>query len=316
MNETLPWLLALLFLAMAGPLSAQSPENQARTEEPQTKQASPSEGRRAMVAGGHDHQALADAFPEQARWLEPEGHDRALALFMRQQTAAPKGAVLILADEGHRASDGVAGAMREPFARVGWATLSVGLPALPPALERARRHREETAIAAATRGKTEDGTNGDDSAVMIDVMDGGDGPDALQVYRERLHAQLLSALELLREEGYQRIALLAVGRGTGVITRLAREASLVRPQLVWVGPEFGPVPEPALVSQLQEAGSPAVLDIVSHRQRGGVADRRRVALAAAGLRVYSQQRLAMAQPPLSRDARQIVNRVSGWLAGN
>jgi hypothetical protein len=262
---------------------------------------------RAMVSSGLDSEALAMAYPDQVVWLESERSGRALVLFEPEQTAQPKGAVLLLADEGQSANTGLAGAVRAPFAEAGWATMTLGLPELPLGVEQARKaeRRQPKAANANATPKPE--------SIMIDVM-ASDGLDELaEEYRARIQGHLAAAVDDLTERGYSRLVLVGVGRGAGHVITQVVGGTAGQADLVIIAPEFETAERQAIIDSLKAVTSLSILDIVSSRSGHGVAQERQSSMKREGMTGYQQQAVAIGPRPLPRHARGLVNRITAWL---
>ncbi|MEX0604657.1 MAG: DUF3530 family protein [Marinobacter sp.] len=271
---------------------------------------------RVMVSPDVDSEALAKALPEQAIWLENERSGRALALFEAEQTAQPKGAVLLLADEGQSANTGLAGAIREPFAEAGWAAMTLGLPALPLVLDQARRAKQLQRSAVSEESASAEGQLDDEQeteAVMIDVMDSDELAKLGEDYQARVQARLTMAVDELTERGYERLVLVGIGRGAShVISHLA-EGTAAQAAVVMIGAEFESAEGQPMIDTLKAVPGLSLLDIVSSRSGLAGAKARQSRMKREGVAGYQQRAFAMGVRPLPRDARGLVNRMTGWL---
>ncbi|WP_166263422.1 DUF3530 family protein [Marinobacter caseinilyticus] len=269
---------------------------------------------RAMVTLGLNSEALAERFPERAVWLETELYGRALVLFEPERAAKAAGAVLMLADEGQSADTGVIEALRQPLTEAGWAAMTLGLPALPLALEQSRRVRQAPRpvnTADEGGGASVEAAAAPDS-VMIDVMD-DDKINALEDrYYNRVQAQLSAAVMELTRRGYQRVLLVGLGQGAMQATRQAIAGKVMTPAVVWIAPEFDAIDRSALVDLLKSADDLPVLELTSSRARGPFAQARKSLMQREGIRRYRQQLVAMPPRPLPRDALQLANRITAW----
>lgn len=263
---------------------------------------------RAMVSPGLDSETLAMAYPDQAVWLESERFGRALALFEPEQTAQPRGAVLLLADEGQSADAGLAGAVRGLFAKAGWAAMTLGLPALPLALEPARKAERQPPDAADADAAPEP------QSIMIDVMESDDVLDDLREdYRARIQAHLAAAVVDLKARGYSRLVLVGVGRGAGHAISQVAGGAAGPAALVLIAPEFETAERQPAIDSLSAVATLSLLDIVSSRSDRAAAKVRQSRMKREGMTGYQQQAVAMGPRPLPRDARGLVNRVTAWL---
>lgn len=262
---------------------------------------------RAMVSPGLDSKALAMAYPDQVVWLESDRFGRALALFEPEQTAQPEGAVLLLADEGQSANTGLAGAVRAPFAEAGWATMTLGLPALPLALEQVRKAERRQPNAANADATPEP------ESIMIDVMDNDELDELGEDYRARVQGHLAAAVVDLTGRGYSRLVLVGVGRGAGHMISQMVDGAAEQASLVMLAPEFEAAERQPIIDSLKAVTSLSILDIVSSRSGRAMAKERQSRMKREGITGYQQQAVAIGPRPLPRDARGLVNRITAWL---
>jgi len=96
-------------------------------------------GRRAVSVSGLGEWALAQAYPERAVWLDIEDDGRALAMFQPELRTPGRGALIVLADEGQNAAEGLSGPLLQALAERGFAVMTLGLRPPPPGLVRDRR---------------------------------------------------------------------------------------------------------------------------------------------------------------------------------
>ncbi|MBW0147674.1 DUF3530 family protein [Marinobacter arenosus] len=260
---------------------------------------------RSGFTTGLGEMALSEAFPEAAVWLELEDGDRALGLFFPERASPAPGALVLLADVGGNAASGILGILSAQLTERGWAVLAVGLPAPPLALQQALEARPGSAGPAA-----DDDRNGDDSAVMIDVMASPDGQSPEQRYRGRVRQSLEAAIDVLAARGYDRPVLLGVGHASGHLVRVQQDLS--NPGImIWVAPEFYPRDAATLPKDLSAAGS-GVLELYASRVSANEEVRRRwAALDRAG--AYQRQPVSLQQPPSPTDAPGLAGRIDAWL---
>ncbi|PVY76448.1 uncharacterized protein DUF3530 [Tamilnaduibacter salinus] len=299
-------ILALVLMGLfAPPVMAQQSEG-ADGSAPESEDA-PASGEetdkpRPVVRSGTGDEALAAHRSDRAVWLETPEHGRLLALLEREQAANAKGAVLILADEGQSADTALAGALREPLSKAGWAALSMGLPEPPQQVVRARRHPAMAMEGDKETAGQEEPANEEADAVMIDVMDPTELDDLTETYRSRIDAYVSAALERLSSEGYSPVVLVGVGYGASAMARHTGSATA----LVWVAPQMS---ESAL--EAFQPGVP-VLELYPNRQQTQ-ARQRSAQLKRQQLPSYRQQPVAMDAQPQRRDAGQVANRMLSWL---
>ncbi|MDX1633568.1 MAG: DUF3530 family protein [Marinobacter sp.] len=308
----LVWLQPLL-------LAAQEQEQEPPEAAGEGRPGAPAPAERVTVSLGLGAEALAEAYPDQARWLDTEADAQVLVMFEKEQTASPRGAVLILADEGQGANTGLAGALRQPLTRAGWAAMAMGLPELPLPLARARRLQ---AIAPGQGGDKEAGKQGEepsaddtaptDPSVMIDVMAGDNLESLAQRYDSQVLAGLDAGLAELQDQGYERLVLVAVGHGAELAAKKALAGDRGVQALVWIAPTFAADAERTLAARL-EASPLRVLDLVSSRREDDRAAERAALMRRQGVADYSQQPVAMASRPERHNAHQLANRILAWL---
>lgn len=315
------WLVLAVVLVLAVPVAfAQGqPEAQPEPELPQQagdtgQGAAEAPPARASVSLGVSSRALAEAYPDQARWLDTESFGQALVLFEKEQAGQSEGAVLILADEGQGADTQLAGALRQPLTRAGWAVMAMGLPEPPLALAQARRLAEQSPRREAEESPQTGGAEDPDpeASVMIDVMSDDRLEDLSDRYDDQIQAYLEAAVADLRAQGYERLVLVAVGRGVVPVTRQALAGTAKVDSLVWVAPTLGPGQLRSLAAQLAAAPVP-VLELVSSRAREASGREHLAIMQRQGVEGFSQQRVAMNARPVAHDAGQLANRILAWL---
>ena len=281
--------------------------------------------KRAMISTGLDSEAIAENRPDAAIWLEPPEEDRVRALFEPEADTPARGALMILADEGQSAESGLAGALREPMARAGWAVMTLGLEPPPYAVQQARRQElpaRPVAPLASSGGDAGEGENDNDTdSVMIDVMDSVDVDELTDQYRDRISKALSAAVANLQERDYDRVAIAGVGRAAGHVARMATAGGDVS-EMIWIAPVFARADSGNLAEWLSEAGGKRVLELHSSRlaeqQSAGFRSprQREVEFRRADITTYTRQPVAMAERPGPRDARALANRLSAWLASD
>ena len=316
-------LLSILAIGvLVGEPSALAQEADASQGEPAN--ASAAEARRAMISTGLDSNAIAAKWPDAAVWLQPPDEDRVLALFEPEVDTPAKGALVILADEGQSAASGLAGALRQPMARSGWAVLTLGLEPPPYLLQQAYQQRG----VAAPEASQESAANGSDGeadnvgSVMIDVMDSVDVEELEDQYRTRIQKALSVAVKHLADRGYERVAVAGVGLAASHVARMAGTAASgnVSAQ-IWIAPVFSPGDSAALTEWVSGAGQIRVLELHSSRVperidwAGFITPKQReAAFRREGITTYTRQPVAMAERPVPRHAPALANRLSAWLA--
>lgn len=287
--------------------------------EPQGEEAkaAPTDRKRAMISTGLDSEAIAAKWPDAAVWLEPPEEDRVLALFEPEADTPAKGGLVILADEGQSAASGIAGALRRPLVKEGWAVMTVGLESPPYALQQA--HRQQSMAPPGENGGDSD--NGE--SVMIDVMDSVDVEELEDQYRTRVQKALSAAIGNMVARGYDRIAVTSIGRAAGHVARIATTADGDVSALIWIAPVFDQSDSEALTEWLSDAGQIRILELHSSRLpevMEGVGLRspreREAAFRRADIAAYTRQPVAMEERPEPRDAPALANRLSAWLASD
>lgn len=305
-------ILASVFVAGAPAVVAQD-DGEPQGEE---AEASAANRERATISSGLDSGAIAAKWPDAAVWLEPPEEDRVLALFEPEAETPAKGALVILADEGQSAASGLAGALRQPMARAGWAVMTLGLEPPPFALQQA--HRQQAAAAP------EQSQEGDDvGSVMIDVMDSVDVEELEDQYRTRIQKALAMSVGHLVDRGYERVAVAGIGLAAGHVARMTGTGGGDVSELIWIAPVFGHNDSAALTEWLSGGGPIRVLELHSSRAPKSMAGaglrspkQRESAFRREGIAIYSRQPVAMAERPEPRDARALANRISAWLSSD
>lgn len=310
----IPPLIILVSVFVAGaPAVVAQDDGEPQGEE---AEASAANRERAMISSGLDSDAIAAKWPDAAVWLEPPEEDRVLALFEPEAETPAKGALVILADEGQSAASGLAGALRQPMARAGWAVMTLGLEPPPFALQQA--HRQQAAAAP------EQLQEGDDvGSVMIDVMDSVDVEELEDQYRTRIQKSLAMSVGHLEDRGYERVAVAGIGLAAGHVARMTGAGGGDVSELIWIAPVFDHNDSAALTEWLSGGGQIRVLELHSSRAPKTMAGaglrspkQREAAFRREGIATYTRQPVAMAERPEPRDAPALANRISAWLASD
>ncbi|NMT62419.1 DUF3530 family protein [Marinobacter orientalis] len=274
--------------------------------------------KRGMISTGLDSDAISAKWPNAAVWLEPPEEKRVLGLFEPEADTPARGALVILADEGQSAASGLAGALRQPMARAGWAVMTVGLEPPPYAVQQARRQQATAPpdVSPESAGDTEA-----TASVMIDVMDSVDAGDLEDRYRARIQKVLSVAVAELTDRGYDRVAVAGVGLASGHVARMATSADGEVSALVWIAPVFTRSDSVELTGWLSGARQIRVLELHSSRAMNtvggagpGSPEEREAAFRRADIAAYTRQPVAMAERPAPRNAAALANRLSAWLA--
>ncbi|MEP1215270.1 MAG: DUF3530 family protein [Marinobacter sp.] len=312
----------LAISALVGAMTVQAQE--AAESQGKPAEASAEDTGRGMISTGLDSNAIATKWPDAAMWLEPPDEERVLALFEPEADTPAKGALVILADEGQSAASGLAGALRQPVARAGWAVLTLGLEPPPYELQQAYRQRAVSAPEESQESAANDNDKGADNlgSVMIDVMDSVDVEELEDQYRTRVRKALSVAVKHLADRGYERVAVAGVGLAAGHVARMAGAADSgdVAAQ-IWVAPVFYPGDAATLTEWVSGTGQTRVLELHSSRlpemmEGAGVMSprQREAAFRREGFSSYTRQPVAMPERPLPRNAPALASRLSAWLA--
>jgi hypothetical protein len=313
------WLILCLVFFLCTPASATAESGQAEAE---AGGEAPRQ-ERITISLGLNHSALAAAYPELAVWLETDDHGRILTLFKPESVEKPKGAVLILGDEGQGADTGLVGALRDPLVRAGWAVMGMGLSELSLPLAQARRRMEEQARAgtgdgpapARAEAPAAAGNQGPESeAVMIDVMTDDNFESRSDARDAEVQAHLAAALADLSGRGYQQLVLVGVGRGAAHVARRAIADGGAGVSLVWIAPQFGPADLDNLAEDFRAGGPIPLLELTSSRDARQPAKKRQALMKRQGVASYTQQPVAMSDPPEARNAGQLAGRITAWLS--
>lgn len=295
-------LLALALVKISMPVLAQDevPAGEAPETSDRPSEAAPPSARsvRGVVSSGLGEWGLSQRFPGAVLWLELAEEARSLALFRPEQDAPARGAVMILADEGENAESGMAGALARELAQRRLAVLSLGLEAPPAALEAVL----ERPVAG---GETSQNA---DTAATIDVMAESSRSDLEAAYRQRIQAELLAGASALGEREYELVAVVGVGRGSNHVVAYAAEQSPAA-ALIWITPEFYPRDAERLVTNLQNAGGPRVLELAT----GAGPSQRKATLQRAGVEGVSRQVVGPAGGFVPQGAKALAGRISAWL---
>ena len=262
---------------------------------------------RPGVLTGLGEMALSKAYPDEAVWLTVDSDDRVLGLLFGERILPAKGALMILPEAGETAASGVAGSLAQHLADKGWAVLTVGLEAPSSSLQ-AVLERKSEASEEASETDTVEATS---LEVDIRVEDPAEKPEA--VYRERIKKTLQAGLTALANRGYERPALLAIGRTSNYITDLPSAGENLR-AMIWIAPVFYTRDKAALADRLTESGVSAVLELYDSKKTDKAsAKQRAVILRQAGINGYERQPVALLQPPSIDDAPGLANRIDAWL---
>lgn len=307
-------LLTIVLALLVSPWALAQDQEGSGGEAGDKANSSDGERQREMISTGLGSEAIAREWPDAAVWLELPEDGRVLALFEPEAGGRAKGALIVLADEGQSAASGLAGALRKPMAKAGWAILTIGLEPAPYAVQQTRRQQD--ASSEEPRGDNSDSTGEDSDSVMIDVINNVDVDELDDRYQARIQDTLTAAVGYLEERDYGPVALAGIGQGASHVTRLAVDGGEVA-ALVWIVPRFPRDQTKTLPEKIAEAGSLRVLELHSSRQSADGETRspadRAAAFKRSGIDRYSRQPVAMPERPEARDAPALANRLSAWL---
>ena len=280
--------------------------------EPATK-ANPAS--RSGFSTGLGEWALVPRYPEQAVWLDLDDEGRALGLFLPEYVTPATGALLILADEGQTADEGVLGSLRVALAERGLAVMTVGL-GLPP--EAIRRHRMDVMAPGLDddAGQNPDQGGNTPDSVMIDVAEEPPFDDLTADFRNSVRTILSAGVAVLQQRGYERVGVLGMGWSADYVTDWAADAAAVS-AVVWLAPRFPArqaVTLPSLLKERNGGQGWPVLDLHGSGGRSGTEGQARAAaFARADVAGYDRQPVALNRPLRAEDARRVASRVSAWL---
>lgn len=321
--------MALLLLVISPGVGAQeSTAGDGSAGQDAEKQVSESSSQKERFAFSGEDWAdrLAEQMPEQVLWLEAPSQ-RFPALVTRDESGNPQGGALIVSEPGSSPATGWSEGIRQVLPKGGWYSLALPLASeahqplpkrvLPPkgsapegeTADKADQPQAEPGAAAEKTARPEN--------VTIDVAAGQAtlrGEDYEKYVLERIEAGLTH----LREQGYQNLVLIGVGRGAEWVSRyLAVNGSRFGPRglgLVWVAPTFSLSPENLFDEVLGESFQRPLLDLTPGQDRHS--ERRRAAATRNGLKHYTQDRITQARAPSPAGARGVAQRIKGWLAQN
>lgn len=243
--------------------------------------------------------------------LNLDGDGTGQALFEPELRVPPRGALIILADEGQSARASLLAALGESLTSSGWAVMALGLEAPPYAVQQARRYSVDPDAGAGGDAESQGA-----GAVMIDVMDDDNLEDLESRYNARIQSLLGAAQADLQQRGYDRVVLVAVGQGVVHVARFAGGSGF-NGEMVWIAPRFYSGDESALSEALAGMDALSVLHLYSSRQDPELLSlepgRRMARLKKAGVGSYQTQAVAMGVRPEVRDARALASRMQAWL---
>ncbi|MFC0702499.1 Protein of unknown function [Marinobacter persicus] len=313
------WLVfGLLWIWSCGALAQEQGAEQAPADEQanEEKQASAQTKDRPVLHSGLGEWGLARQYPEQAVWLDLEDDSRALALFSPELETPARAAVIVLADEGQTADQGVTGALRRTLPEAGMATMTLGLRAPPEDLRRSRLARDvprpgNEEDSETGNAETGNPANRDGSSVMIDVASDEELEKIFDNYARNVRSLLDAAFSELEERGYQTFLVVSVGWSADYVAEWAAG----RDQLegaVWLAPAFSPARLEAMAELLAAERNWWLLDLHGSGADTGRQGRERGArFKREGVSNYRRQALPLASPPRREDAAGVVSRLRG-----
>lgn len=294
------------------------------------------------------NQALAESSPEdQVEWLDIKYPGAAstiqsLALKIGSKAATTHGAALIIPDTSQHADwPNQVRNLREELPYGGWVTLSISLPW--PDLDRAPEREleakslsEYTASEAITRAtaagsrsynysSNDDATTeaseesqNDESAVDINLKENDTQEANTMPYQERALIHVQAAMDHLAQQGFQNIALIAIGQSAELAVEYvqSRETEIKNKgfALILLEPKL-PYQFNSNFSTALGNGFPApVLDIYrsSSRVQSEDADERKASARAGKFQAYQQLNLSA---PLGAGTDNFLNkRIKDWLS--
>lgn len=265
--------------------------------------------RRAASVSGLGEWSLAQAYPERAVWLDLEDDGRALAMFQPELRTPGRGALIVLADEGQNAAEGLSGPLLQTLAERGFAVMTLGLR--PPPQGLVRRRLQPVGPEVDEQGDADEAP--DQASVMIDVAADDALAELVADYRNSIRELLDAAAEDMARRGYEQPGIAGIGWSADYVTGWASGRDSLA-GVIWLAPAFPPDRLAALPELLAAERSWQVLDLHGSE---GLARRHGVARAAALGRLqvagYQRQAVALANPPETSDADRLAGRISAWL---
>ena len=292
------WLLAGLALTV----SAQENEPEPGQVTPQTME------RRATAVTGLGEWSLARMFPERAVWLDLDNDTRALALFQPELKTPARGALIVLADEGQTAAEGLAGGLLDTLAERGVAVITLGLR--PPPASVVRRRQQRVVPESLDPAPTEEEQQ---SSVMIDVAEEDALEELMSDYRNSVRELLDAAAEELERRGYERPAVAGIGWSADYATAWALGQGALS-GVIWLAPRFSAERQSDLPGMLAADRPWQVLDLHAMDDAGRhPAVARAAALGRQEVSGYRRQPMALSNPPQRADAERVASRIQAWM---
>ncbi|MFO8140722.1 MAG: DUF3530 family protein [Marinobacter sp.] len=274
--------------------------------------------RRAMSVSGLGEWALARAYPERAVWLDLEDDGRALALFQPELKTPGRGALIVLANEGQTAAEGLSGALLQALAERGFAVMTLGLRPPPEVLVHRRRQPAvpQPQLSGGPDDVADEGVDegAGPASVMIDLAADDALADLIAEYRNSVRELLDAAAGDLEQRGYEQPAIAGIGWSADYVTGWAVGRDSLA-GVIWLAPRFPADRLAGLPERLSAEARPwRVLDlhsVESGARRQGV--ERAAALGRQQVAGYQRQSIALTSPPQASDADRLASRISAWL---
>ena len=264
---------------------------------------------RATAVTGLGEWSLARMFPERAVWLDLDDDSRALALFQPELKTPARGALIVLANEGQTAAEGLAGGLLDTLAERGVAVMTLGLR--PPPESVVRRRQQRLVPEPQEPAPPEDDQL--QSSVMIDVAEEEALEEVMSDYRNSIRELLDAAAGELQRRGYERPAVSGIGWSADYVTAWALGQGALS-GVIWLAPHFSGERLPELPAMLSADRPWRVLDLHAMDDAGRhPAVARAAALAREQVSGYRRQPMALSNPPQRADAERVASRIQAWM---
>lgn len=293
------------------------------------------------------NQALAEASPEeQIVWLDIKypgaaSATKSLALKIKAKASTTQGAAVIVPQTSQHADwPNQVRSLRQSLPYEGWLTLSVGLPwpqmENPPKRERdvktisefetndaiirataagSRSQSLSTAQVEAPKESEEEPEN--EAAVDIDLKAPAEPGQSIASYEERALVHLQAALDYLAQQGFQNIALIAIGESAALTIEYlqSRESDMKEKgfSLILLEPLLPNRLNMDLADALGNQFPAPILDIYRSSSVGqsAAAEERKASARAGEFKTYQQLKLSA---PLGAGTDNfLIKRISDWL---
>jgi hypothetical protein len=282
----------------------------AQESEPEPGQVTPQAAeRRATAVTGLGEWSLARMFPERAVWLDLDDNSRALALFQPELITPARGALIVLADEGQTAAEGLAGGLLDTLAERGVAVMTLGLRTPPESVVR----RRQLLLVPAPSESMPPGEEPQSSSVMIDVAEEDAPEEVMSDYRNSVRELLDAAARDLERRGYQQPAVAGIGWSADYVTAWALGQGALS-GVIWLAPRFSAERQSDLPGVLSADRPWRVLDLHAMDDTSRhPAVARGAALGREQVSGYRRQPVALSNPPERADAERVASRIQAWL---